>query len=148
MGLKLSTQVLAGGKNATGIQVPEEIVLKLASGRKPPVKVEINGYTFRSTIMFHEGQFMLPLSAENRNAAGVKAGDNVVLYIEPDTEIRTVEIPTDLAAVLEGTSGTKAVFDGLSYSKRKEFVRQVEDAKTLETRNKRITAIISNLAKS
>jgi hypothetical protein len=148
MGLKLSTQVLAGGKNATGIQVPEEIVLELASGRKPAVKVEINGYTFRSTIMFYEGQFMLPLSAENRNAAGVQAGDNVILNIELDTEIRTVEIPLDLTAVLEGTSGTKAVFDGLSYSKRKEYVRQVEDAKTLETRNKRIATIITSLAKS
>ncbi len=148
MGYTFSTVVLAGGKNATGIQVPEEIVAKLAKGRKPPVKVEINGHFYRSTVMFYEGQFMLPLSAENRNAAEVKAGDSVQVTLELDTEERNVEVPSDLRAALKGKSGIIEVFEGLSYSKRKEFVRQVEDAKTRETREKRIASVVTKLGSS
>ncbi len=85
---------------------------------------------------------MLPLSAENREAAGVQPGERVEVTIEQDLEPRTVDVPQDLAAALEEVPGTRAVFDGLSYSARKEYVRQVESAKALETRQRRIAGIV------
>lgn len=131
--------------NATGIQVPGEVVEKLASGKRPKVKVTLNGYTYRTTMAVMGGVFMLPLSAENRTAAGVKAGDHLEITLELDTEPRIVEVPADLRSALNKISGASDRFDALSFSVRKEYVRQVESAKARETRDRRITAIVEKL---
>jgi uncharacterized protein YdeI (YjbR/CyaY-like superfamily) len=86
------------------------------------------------------------LSKENRAAAGVQAGDEVEVTLELDTEPRTVEVPADLAAALAEKPGAAAAFDALAYSVRKEHVRQVLSAKAQETRERRITNIVSKLA--
>jgi hypothetical protein len=143
-----TTAVLKDDKvNATGLRVPAEAVAALGKGKKPPVKVSLNGYTYRSTVAAYGDVFMLPLSAENREAAGVKAGDQVEVIIELDLEPRTVEVPADLAVALAEKPGATAAFDALSYTMRKEFVRQVESAKALETRNRRIAGIVAKLSK-
>ena len=135
----------AEGVNATGLPIPADVVTALGSHKRPPVMVTINGYTYRSTIAAYGAVFMLPLSAEHRNAAGVTAGDTVEVTLELDTEPRTVEIPADLAAALAAAPGAVAAFDALAFSKRKEFVRQVNDAKTQETRERRIAGVIAKV---
>jgi uncharacterized protein YdeI (YjbR/CyaY-like superfamily) len=92
--------------------------------------------------------YMLGLSQENRAAAGVKAGDQVDVTLELDTEPRIVEVPDDLAAALAEKPGARAAFDALSYTMRKEHVRQVEEAKAQETRTRRIAKIVSQLGES
>jgi hypothetical protein len=148
MKVTFSTVIRGEGKTATGIPVPVEIVDALAGGKKPLVKASINGYTFRNSVMSYSGEFMLPLSAENRKAAGVRGGDLVEVSLELDTEPRIVEIPTDLQMALTKKPGVFKIFESLSYSKRKEFVRQVMDAKTQETRDKRIAGIADQLGGS
>jgi hypothetical protein len=140
-----TTLILADGKNATGIQVPAEAVAALGKGKKPPVKVWLNDYSYRSTIAAYGEVFMLPVSQEHRAAAGLKAGDEVEVTLELDLEPRTVEVPADLAAALAEVAGARAAFDTLSYSVRKEHVRQVESAKAQETRQRRIAAIVAKL---
>jgi hypothetical protein len=132
--------------NATGLPVPAEAVAALGKGKKPPVKVSISGHTYRSTVAAYGDVFMLPLSAENRQAAGVKAGDQVEVTIELDTEPRTVEVPEDLGAALKEKPGATAAFEALSYTMRKEYVRQVESAKAQETRTRRIAGIVAKLS--
>lgn len=132
------------GKNATGLQVPAEVVTTLNSGKRPKVTVGLNGYTYRSTVAAYGDVFMLPLSKEHREAAGVQAGDEVEVTLELDTEPRTVEAPEDLAAAL-AAGGVTAAFDGLAPSKRKEHVRQVTTAKAEATRQRRIAKIVAGL---
>ena len=108
--------------------------------------MSLNGYTYRTTVAAYDDVFMLPLSAAHREAAGVKAGDQVEVTIELDLAPRTVEVPADLAAALSEKPGATAVFDALSYTMRKEYVRQVEEAKALETRNRRIAGIVAKVA--
>ena len=88
--------------NATGLPVPAEAVATLDSGKRPKVKVSLNDYTYRSTVAAYGEVFMLPLSKEHRDAAGVKAGDELEVTLELDTEPRTVEVPDDLANQLIG----------------------------------------------
>jgi hypothetical protein len=141
-----TTLNLADGLNATGITVPPQVVAALGKGKKPPVKITINGsYTYRSTVAAYGDVFLLPVSQEHRAAAGLKPGDEIEVTLELDTEPRTVEVPDDLAAALEQKSGARAAFDALNYSTRKEHVRQVNDAKTPETRERRIAKIVSGL---
>ena len=131
--------------NATGLPVPAEAVAALGSHKRPRVKVTLLGYTYRSSIAAYGDVFMLPLSAEHREAAGVKAGDPVEVTIELDLEPRTVEVPADLAAALAEKPGAAAAFAALAFSLRKEYVRQVETAKAQETRARRIAAIVAKL---
>jgi bifunctional DNA-binding transcriptional regulator/antitoxin component of YhaV-PrlF toxin-antitoxin module len=132
-------------KNATGLPVPAEVVAALGAGKKPRVKVSLNAYTYRTTVAVLGGEFMLSLSAENREAAGVKPGDSVEITLELDTEPLTVVVPDDLAEALAAIEGGREAFEALSYSVRKEYVRQVESAKAAETRQRRIAGIVAKV---
>lgn len=134
--------------NATGLPVPPEAVAALGKSKRPPVTVSLNGYTYQSTVAVMGGNFMLPLSAENRTAAGLQAGETVEVTMELETEPRTVDVPEDLAAALAQVPGVTATFDSLAYSKRKEHVRQVESAKAQATRERRIAGIVAQLSSS
>lgn len=135
-------------KSATGLPVPAEAVAALGKGKKPPVKVTLNNYTYQTTVAVMGDLFMLSLSKENREAAGVQAGETVEVTLELDTEPRTVTIPADLAAALAQKEQATAVFQALSYSARKEYVRQVESAKAQETRERRIAGIMAKVSGS
>jgi hypothetical protein len=147
MGVTFTTTVLqAEGLNATGLRVPAEVIAALGTRKRPPVKVSLNGYTYRSTVAAYGDVFMLPLSQEHRAAAGVQAGDQVEVTLELDSEPRTVAVPDDLATALAQKPGATAAFDALSYTMRKEYVRQVESAKAQATRDRRIAGIVAKLS--
>src|SRR4051812_48285720 len=125
------------GKTATGMTVPPDVVERLGAGKRPPVKVTINGYTYRNTIAVMGGRFMLGVAAEHRAAAGVAAGEKLKVTLELDAQPRTVDVPADLAKALKTARATEA-FDRLSFTHRKEHVRAIEEAKKPETRQRRI----------
>ena len=138
-----TTTIIQEGKTATGIVVPQDVVDAFGIGKKPPVKVTIKDYTYRSTVAVMGGRFLIPLSAENRNGAGVAANEEVDVTLELDSEPRTVEVPEDLKLALLAKNGAWESFESLAFSKRKEAVRQVSDAKSQATRDKRIAGIVA-----
>jgi hypothetical protein len=135
-----------GGKSATGIHVPDEVVAALGSSRRPPVRVTLGRYTYRTTVASMGGRFLVPVSAAVREAAGVAAGDELDVEIELDTEPREVAVPDDLAAALDARPGARERFDELAYTHRKEHVRAIEDAKTAPTRERRIAKTVAAVA--
>jgi hypothetical protein len=141
--MEFRTTVVLGGKTATGLQVPDDVVDALGSGRRPPVRVTLGGYTYRTTVAAMSGAFWVPLAAEHREAAGVAAGQDVDVRIELDSAPRETPLPDDLAAALD--DGARAFFDGLAPSHRKEWVRWVEEAKKPETRAARIAKTAESL---
>jgi hypothetical protein len=143
--MKFRTTLLLGGKTATGIRIPPEIVASLGSGKKPAVRVTINGYTYRSTVATLSGEFMVGVSAEVREKAGVAAGDEIEVELELDTAPREVTVPPDFAEALDADPAARRFFDSLSYSNRLRHVLSVEDAKTPETRQRRIAKAVSTL---
>lgn len=143
--MKFTTTIVSGGGNTTGIVVPPEIVVALGAGKKPPVKVTFNNYTYPSTIATMSGDFMIPVSAAIREATGAKAGATVEVELILDTEPRVVELPEDFATALDAEPGAKSFFDTLSNSNKKRIVLPIGDAKTPETRQRRIEKSIENL---
>ena len=134
-----------GGKTATGIEVPDEVVAALGSSRRPAVRATIAGYAYRSTVASMRGRFMLPISATVREEAGVAAGDEVDVALELDTEPRTVAVPEDFAEALRADAGAASFFEGLAYSHKQRFVLSIEGAKTDETRRRRIAKAVETL---
>ena len=143
--MRFRTKILQAGKTATGIRVPDEIVEGLGAGKRPPVRVTINGFTYRSTIAVMGGDYMVGVNADNRAGAGVAGGDTVDVDIELDTAPREVAVPPDLAAALAAEPEARRTFDGLSNSNKGWHVYQVEGAKTDETRQRRIAKSIEAL---
>lgn len=143
--MRFRTRIEQSGKTATGIRVPDELVEKLGAGRRPAVKVTINGHTYRSTVAVLGGASMIGVSSENRAAAGVAGGDVVDVDLELDTAPREVTVPADLAAALDADPEARRTFDGLSYSNKSWHVLQVEGAKTSETRDRRIAKSVEAL---
>jgi Bacteriocin-protection, YdeI or OmpD-Associated/Domain of unknown function (DUF1905) len=101
-----------------------------------PVKVTINGYTWRSTVGNRRGQQYIVVNAEARRTAGVKAGDLVTITLEPDTEKREIEVPLPLQRAL-GTKLTQKL-NGLSFTHKKEFIVWYSEAKKDDTRARRV----------
>ena len=143
--MRFHTTILQAGKTATGIEIPEEIVTALGAGRRPAITVTINGFTYRSTIAVMGGAYMVGVNADNRAGAGVKGGDEVDVDIELDTAPREVAVPAELAAALDAEPAARRTFDGLSNSNKSWHTYQVENAKTDETRQRRIAKSIEAL---
>src|SRR5258708_19606653 len=114
--MKFRTKILAAGKTAAGIEVPAKVVAALGSSKRPPVRVTINGYTYRSTVAVMGGVFMLGVSNEVRQSAGVAAGDKVDIELELEDKPRDVELPADLSAALVRNAKAKKFFEALSFS--------------------------------
>ena len=143
--MKFRTTILAGGKNVTGIHVPDQVVAALGTSRKPAVKVTLNGYTYRNTIASMGGRFMVGVSADVRAKSGVGGGDTLDVEIVLDTEPRVLEIPADHAAALAAEPAAQAAFDKLSYSNKRRHTMPIEDAKAPETRARRIEKSVETL---
>jgi hypothetical protein len=143
--VRFRSTIRLNGKTATGIPVPDEVVERLGSGKRPAVRVAIKGYTYRSSVVSMGGEFMLPVSEEHRKGAGVAAGDEVDVDIELDTQPREVTVPPDFRRALNREPDAKRYFEGLSYSLKSRFVISIEQAKTPETRQRRIEKAVSTL---
>ena len=139
------TTILTAGKTATGIRIPDAVVEALGAGKRPPVKVTINGHTYRSTVAVMGGKFMVGVSAEVREAADVAGGDTVDVTLALDAAPRTVEVPPELERALKSKPKARARFDALSYSGKKALVDPVARAKTAETRTRNVAKAIATL---
>ena len=143
--MRFRTTLLQTGKTATGMVVPVDVVEGLGAGKRPPVQVTINGFTYRSTIAVMGGVFMVGVNSENRAGAGVKGGEEVDVDIELDTKPRELAVPAELAAALDAEPDARRTFDGLSYSNRLWHSLQVTTARTDETRERRLAKSIEAL---
>ena len=133
------------GRTATGVTVPPEVVAALGTQRQPLVHVTLGDHRYRSKVAVRGGAFKLPISAEHRAAAGVEAGDEVLVTLALDTDPRETALPADLAGALDSDPRLRAAFDALAPSRRKAHVVAVESAKAPETRARRVAKVVASL---
>jgi len=143
--MRFRTKMLTAGKTALGFEIPPEVIEGLGAGKRPPVLVTINGYTYRNTVAVYGGVYMVGVSAENRAQAKVKGGDEVDVDLELDTAPREVEVPPALQAALDADPAAKATFEKLSYSNKSWHALQVTTTNNPETRARRIEKNVAAL---
>jgi Bacteriocin-protection, YdeI or OmpD-Associated/Domain of unknown function (DUF1905) len=141
---KFSATLQLNGKTATGIEVPEKVIDQLGGGKRPAIVVSFSGHSYRTTIGVMGGRYLIPVSAEQRAAAGVSAGDKLSVTVTLDEAPRDVEVPDDLAAALKKAK-LRPAFDALSPSRRKAHILSVTGAKAEETRKRRVDKVIAEL---
>jgi len=115
---------------------------------RAPVKVTLNGYTYRSTIAAMGGPPFIPLRRSHREAAGLQGDETVEVRLELDTEPRVVTPPADLKKALRATPGAAARWKALSYTHQREHVEAIEGAKAADTRARRIVKAVEMIAAS
>jgi len=142
---RFRTRLLAAGKTAAGVEVPENVVAGLGSTKRPLVKVTINGYTYRSAIAPIGGTYMLGVSHEVRAHTGVVPGQTIDVDVELDTEKREVEVPPELAKALAKDPSAKKYFDSLSYSRKYALAAPIANGKTPETRERNLAKAMAEL---
>jgi bifunctional DNA-binding transcriptional regulator/antitoxin component of YhaV-PrlF toxin-antitoxin module len=113
---------------------------------RAPVKVTLNGHTYRSTIAAMGGPPCIPLRRSHREAAGLEAGEVVEVLVDLDTEKRVIVPPADFRRALKANPNTWARWRELSYTYQREHVEAIEGAKKAETRARRINAAIRLIA--
>ena len=105
---------------------------------RAPVKVTLNGYTYRSTIAAMGGPPCIPLRKSNREAAGLEGGETIEVRLDLDTEERMIKPPADFVKVLKAVPPAWERWRELSYSHQREYLESIEGAKASETRARRI----------
>ena len=144
--MRFTATIRLDGKTATGIEVPADVMSGLGPGKRPKVRVTINGYQYASTVGSMGGRSLIPVSADVRAKAGVAAGDEVEVSVEADDSVRTVEIPADFMAALAAAPSARQAFESSSYSMQRRHVLAIEQAKSAQTRQRRIDKAIADLA--
>lgn len=129
---------------ATGITIPFDVEAVFGA-KRVPVKAAVNGAEYRGSVVRMGGKYMLGIPKAFREAAGINAGDNIVITLEKDETERTVNVPEDLATLLKRNKDAAKAWETLSYTHRKEHARAIEEAKKAETRAKRIEKTIEML---
>jgi Bacteriocin-protection, YdeI or OmpD-Associated/Domain of unknown function (DUF1905) len=142
---RFRTRLLAAGKTAAGVEVPEKVVVGLGSTKRPLVKATINGYTYRSAIAPMGGMYMLGVSNEVRQHTGVVPGQMIDIDVELDTEKRDVEVPPELAKALAQDAKAKTYFESLSYSRKYALAAPITNGKTPETRERNLAKAMAEL---
>ncbi len=143
--MRFTAELQQMGKTATGFEVPAEVVEGLGGGRRPKVKVTVNGATYRSSVAPMGGSHWVGVSAENRALTGAVGGQTYDVDLELDTEPRVVEVPHELAEALATDPVAKAAWDTLSYSRQRQHTLAIDGAKTAETRARRVAKTLEAL---
>ncbi len=143
MGVTFSTVVIPDGNHAS-LAIPDSVLAELKTNRRAPLRVTINGHTYQSTATGVGGECRVVFPSADRKASGVTGGDTITVTLELDDGYREVNIHPQLAVALD-SAGVRDAFNAMSYSRRKEIARGVSEAKTDETRSRRVQIALDGL---
>jgi hypothetical protein len=145
--MKFRAQVIPSG-NATGVEVPDKVMQALGPEGRPPVTITINGHSWRSRVAAMRGQRLIGISAAHRAASGISEGDVIDIDVERDEAPREVAEPADLAEALNDCPQARASFDRLPFGLRQKHVRTIQEAKSADVRERRISKLVAALRDS
>jgi hypothetical protein len=135
---RFTAKIQAGDGGGAGVLFPFDVEKEFGTKGKVPVKAAFDGIAYTgSLIKYGAPQHMLPMLKAIREQIGKGPGDTVEVVLWKDDEVRTLDVPEDLAALMK-KEGLLPFFDSLSYTHRKEYCRWISEAKKQETRAKRL----------
>lgn len=130
-------------RNGSTCFIPLNFDPKSVFGKvRAPVRVTLNGYTYRSTIFAMGGPPFIPLRRSHREAAGLEGGETLAVRLDLDTAKRVVKPPADLVKALKAAPPAWDRWRELSFSHQREYAEAIADAKKPETRARRIAGAV------
>ena len=144
---RFTARLRPSGRGAGGhlVDVPDEVVAALGGRGRIPVQASFNGIPYRGSIVRMGGVMMLGVTKAIMAEAGAGPGEVLDVVVENDEAPREVEVPPELTKALKRNRAARAVWDGLSFSHRREYVGYIVEAKKEETRARRVERTIQAL---
>lgn len=131
----------------TILRVPFDVQKVFGRKSRVPVRGTMNGCSFGNSLMPEgDGTHFMMVNKSLQKGAKAKPGDTVSVVIELDKALRTVTLPKDLKSALSRTTFARRAFAALPYSRQKEFVDWIVQAKKPETHTRRIRKTLEMLA--
>jgi bifunctional DNA-binding transcriptional regulator/antitoxin component of YhaV-PrlF toxin-antitoxin module len=127
------------------VRIPPDVVEALGGGGRIPVRATFDGIEYRGSIVRMGGHSVLGVLKEIREGLGKTHGDELEVTIARDEAERVVEIPIELAKLLEANPAARDALEALSYSHRREHALHVAEAKKPETRERRARTTVEAL---
>ena len=124
--------VLGGGGEVPSVEI-RSTCARRSAGRGTKVKATVNGVELRTTVAVYGGKSYVGFRADIRKSAGIVIGDRIRVRLEPDQEVRVVEVPDELMRALTKDKAAKKAFEALAFTHRKEYATWVAGAKKPET---------------
>jgi bifunctional DNA-binding transcriptional regulator/antitoxin component of YhaV-PrlF toxin-antitoxin module len=139
-------KAILGGEDgeAPTVELPFDARERFGRARAP-VRGTVNGTGYRTTVAVYGGVYLIGFRRELRERAGIVIGDEVEVTVELDEEPRTVELPPALELALDDDESARRVFEGLSYSNRREYAEWIAEAKRDDTRERRVAQTLERL---
>ena len=132
--------------NATGVEVPDEVMTALGPQARPPISITINGHCWRSRVAAMRGQRLIGISAAHRAAAGIREGDTIDIDVELDEAPREVALPADLTTALGACPDARSAFDRLPFGLKRKHVADIDSAKSPDVRQRRIAKLVATMS--
>lgn len=129
------------------------VVLPATASKKLPTRSMITvdgtleGQPFQATLEPDgQGSHWFKVEKALCEAAGVAAGDSVVLKIAPVEKEPEPKVPADLKQALAGNAAAKATWVEITPVARRDWIHWITSGKKAETRAKRIDVACDKLA--
>jgi hypothetical protein len=142
---KFTARIEEAPRGGAFVVLPAPVIQELGGGGRIKVKATFDGIPYRGSIVRMGGESVIGLLKDIRGGLGKGPGDDIEVTVERDLEEREVEIPAELAALLDASPAAQKAFDALSYSHRREHALHVAEAKKPETRQRRAAKTIETL---
>ena len=130
----------------TYIEIPADIARQMKPGNKKSSRVRgmLDALPVQGMALMPmgEGNFIMALKAEVRKGLHKHAGAMVQVRLEEDVDYK-VETPADLQECFDFEPEAAEFFNSLAKSHREYFIKWINDAKTSETRAKRIVNTVN-----
>lgn len=130
----------------TYIEIPAGIALQMKPGNKKSFRVRgmLDALPVRGMALMPmgDGNFIMALKADVRKKLHKNAGAVLHARLEEDIDYK-VEIPADLQECFDFEPEAAKFFNSLAKSHREYFIKWINDAKTSETRTKRIVNTVN-----
>jgi len=142
---KFEATILEAGGGGAYCLFPYDVQEEFDTRGRIAVKATFDGVPYAgSLVKYGHPQHMLPVLKAIREKTGKNIGDELTVVLWRDEAERTVDIPDDLAAVME-REGVREYFESLSLTHRKEYARWISEAKREDTRTKRLEKAVQML---
>ena len=133
----------------TYIEIPEDIAQIIFPGNKKTFRVKgmLDNFQIKQTALLPlgDGKFIMPLNDEIRKGTGKKSGDEIKIEIEIDRS--PLLISPELLECLNEEPKALSNFNYLAPSHQRYFSNWINEAKTFETKAKRIAMSVNSLLK-
>jgi hypothetical protein len=142
--MEFEAEIVEAPRGGAYVRVPSEVAAALGGRGRMPVRATFDGIDYQGSIVTMGGEKVLGLLKAIRAQLGKEPGEAVLVTVELDERERTVAVPEDLRAALDG-AGVLERFESLSFSHRREYVGWIGEAKRAATRDRRIAETVERI---